>query len=156
MTPKMKLVGGPELAKTLAGLSTRLSRSVKREALLSVAEPMRASMARRAPRGPDAPHVADNIVVSGGRGGVDEFGDEKAVSVAIGPARGFPNGFWQEFGTVHHGAQPFVRPAFDAEAPKVVQALVPTIWRELAGKGIQRPMQTGGGPITGGEGGSTL
>lgn len=152
----MRFEGGQELAKVLASLPTRVSRSVQREALFAVAEPMRARMARLAPREPGAPDIADNIVVSGGRGGKDKFGDEKAISVAIGPAKGFFYGFYQEYGTARHGAQPFARPAFDGEVPKIPAALAQALWIELAGKGFGFRSGTGSGPVVGGPGGGTL
>lgn len=152
----MKFEGGKELAATLAGLSTRLKRSVVKEALIGAAEPMRLRMQRLAPVEPGAPDLADNIIVSGGRGGTDSEGTEKAQTVSIGPAKGFFYARFQEYGTVHHGAQPFMRPAFDSEAPKVIQKLAAAVWVELAGKGINRPMVDAVGPVIGGPGGSTL
>ena len=135
MKVSLDLLGGKELAAAIAGLPLRLSRKAKRDALFVVAEPMRSRMADFAPRG-EAPHMADNIVVSGGRGGIDEFFDEKATTVAIGPAKGFQHGILQEFGTEHHGPQAFARPAFDQEAPKVIRELAPVLWQVLKRHGL--------------------
>lgn len=157
MKVSLRLEGGAELAATLRALPTRVSRNVQKEALFAAAEPMRSRMARLAPREPGAPDLADNIVISGGRGGTDKLtGLEKAISVAVGPSKGFFYGFFQEFGTSRHGAQPFARPAFDSEAPKAVQALARALWVELAGRGINPSMKTSDGPVSGGPGGSTL
>lgn len=175
MSMTFKFEGGAALARTLNDLPLRLKRSVVKEILFEVAEPMRAKMARLAGRGETAPHMADNIVISGGRGGVDKFGDEKEQSVAVGPAKLYKGSysrktkkgkaniegasyqaFLSEYGTKDTAAKPVVRPAFESEAPKVIPALVPKIWRELAAKGIQKPMQTSDAPVSGGPGGSTL
>lgn len=153
---KVSFQGGAELAATLRSLPTRISRPVQREALFAVAEPMRARMARLAPREPGAPDIADNIVISGGRGGTDKStGQEKAISVAIGPSKGFIYGFFQEYGTSRHGAQPFMRPAFDSEAPKVVPALAQALWVELAGRGINPSTTTSSAPMDDSFGGTT-
>lgn len=144
----VRFEGGKELAAALAGLPERVSRKVVTEVLIDVAEPMRRRMAQLAPRGPDAPHLADNMVVTPVKRRRDEFGDlDSTVTVAVGPSRGYIHGILQEFGTVRHGAQPFARPAFDSEAEKALAQIGKRLWVELAGKGINRPTQTGTGPI---------
>lgn len=67
MSMTFKFEGGAELARTLNELPNRLRRSVVKQILFDVAEPMRARMERLAKRGETAPHMADNIVISGGR-----------------------------------------------------------------------------------------
>lgn len=144
MKVSWKMEGGPELAAALNGLPKRVRKNVLREVLTDVGEPMRRRMGALAPRDPGAPDLADNIVISPStRAGVDESGvslkaDEFQAAVAIGPARGFFYGLYQEFGTIHHGPQPFARPAFDADAPKAVTEIGRRLWVELAGRGISR------------------
>jgi HK97 gp10 family phage protein len=54
--------------------------------------------------------------------------DGLSVQVGYSPRRGFKRawkkgGFkslWQEFGTVHHSAQPFVRPAYRAKLAQIL------------------------------------
>lgn len=156
MKVQFRFEGGKELAAALAQLPERVGRKVVTEVLMDVAEPMRARMARLAPRGHEAPHLADNIVISSVRAKRDDFGSLSAPSVAIGPARGFQHGALQEWGTAHHPSQPFARPAFDFEAPKALPEISRRIWVELAAKKINRPTVTDGGPVTGGPGGGLL
>ncbi len=131
MKMSVKFEGGAELARTLNALPTRLSRQIKREALLDSAEPMVAVARRMAPREPGAPDIADNIEAQASRGGLDAFGDEKATTVVIGPARGFFYGYYLEFGTVKMGAQPFMRPAFDSQKDRTLALIRERLWVEL-------------------------
>ena len=110
--------GDTDLMKTFRALSSAVSRDVLADALTESAEPIRSAASALAPRGRGrGPHLADNIVV-----GVTQFGDGGQVSnpdvvtVAIGPSHQPHDmfyGMFQEFGTAHHPAQPFMRPAFD-------------------------------------------
>lgn len=152
---KMSLTfDGRELAAALRSLSPRVSKSIQREALRDAAEPMRSTMGRLAPREPGAPDLADNMAISNAtkKDGIDGT----TVGVRVGPAKGFFYGYFQEYGTVHHGAQPFARPAFDSEVQKVLPALAKRLWTAMAGRGINRPTQTSAGPVTGGPGGGAL
>lgn len=154
----MKIEGGAELAQAIDALPERVSRPIVREILRDVAEPMRARMGQLAPRRAPEPDLADNMVIStigGGRNAVFARGGEQEVAVAIGPARGFAHGLLQEYGTAHHGAQPFARPAFDEEAPKIPAELARRLWVALAGRGIGRS-RTQLGPVQSDGGGGVL
>lgn len=133
------------MARALKALPKRLSRKVQNDALREAAEPMRAEMSRLAPRRPPKPDLRDHIVISLAKGE-----DSKEAAVAVGPAR--PNYFYgsfQEFGTKHHAAQPFMRPGFDAMVRESLQILGAAVWRELAARGVSRsvvdesPIQSG-------------
>jgi HK97 gp10 family phage protein len=134
----MRLEGVSELVQAFDGLPKRLTNRALYELLTDAAEPMRASMASFAPREPGAPDIADNIVISKTRRKAD-VRDGQEVAVAIGPSKGFFYGFFQEFGTVHHGAQPFARPAFDSEWETALEIIRTDLWTILAGHGIHRP-----------------
>lgn len=148
----MRFEGGQELAAALASLPARVSKRVVKEALTDAAEPMRASMARLAPRAPGAPDIADNIVVSAGRGGKDAFGDVRAQSVAVGPSRGFFYGYFLEWGTSKMSPRAFMRPAFDSTAPQVINEIAPRLWTELAGRGVSRTTSAPSAVTPGGSG----
>jgi HK97 gp10 family phage protein len=62
------------------------------------------------------------------------------VAVAVGPSKAGFYGIFQEFGTVHHGAQPFARPAFDQTVQKSLGILAAALWQAI---GKRR------GPVTG-------
>ena len=110
--------GGKELAANLRALPDAVSLKVQRQALRAGAEPMRAHAAAMAPRGPDAPHIAENIVIGvPSVTGVtaDLVRDTEAV-VAVGPEKSYFYGFFWEYGTIKLAAHPFMRPAFDTQA----------------------------------------
>jgi HK97 gp10 family phage protein len=59
------------------------------------------------------------------------FKDDRAsveVFVGAGP---LPQAHLQEFGTVQHGPQPFMRPAWDAEKGAILQGLADDLWAEI-------------------------
>jgi HK97 gp10 family phage protein len=128
----MRVEGGAQLARALQQLPARTSRRVQLEALKAAAAPMAASAADLAPRAPGEPDLADNIAVMAARGA--STGGLPAV--AYGPTRSFFYGFFQEFGTRHHGAQPFMRPSFDRGVAGALGTLRSTLWRALIGRGI--------------------
>lgn len=143
----VKFEGGAELAAALRDLSTRLQKSVLRECLKEGGEPMRQSIASKAPREPGAPDLADNIVIATVRD------QDNLASVGIGPGkygesrRYFFYDTMQEFGTVHSAAQPFYRPGMDETWPKTLKIVGDAMWRELAGRGIHRPTVTVDVPV---------
>lgn len=144
----MKFEGGAELAKALEGLSARVSKRMLREALEDAAEPMRRSMAAMAPREPGAPDLADHIVISTARVKKVAGDESQSAAVAVGPAREFYYGLFQEFGTSFHGAQPFVRPAFDGAVSRTISEMARALWTALAARGISRSA-TSDAPIQG-------
>lgn len=138
----MRVEGGAELASTLNNLSRKMSRRVMRNALEIAAEPIRKAMSAYAPRDPGAPDLADHMVVSPTRvEGLLE--NDQTAAVAIGPERGdYFYGYFQEFGTAHHGAQPFARPAFDQGVDQALSTITRQLWTELAAVGISRSISS--------------
>lgn len=129
----MRFEGGKELADALRQLPARVGRSVLIQALKDAAEPMRERASRLAPHEPGAPDLRDNIEVSTIR---RRSAEETEASVAMGPTKDFFYGIFQEWGTVFHGAHPFMRPAFDQEASPALKELRQQLWAALASKGI--------------------
>jgi HK97 gp10 family phage protein len=119
----LQVMGANELEAELRKLSTRISRRLAREALTFGAEPMRAEAARKAPRRSPAPDLADHIIIAPAR----TIGRELAA-VKVGP----------EKGTSSHGAQPFLRPAFDNQHTRAIQRVSDELWRALAARGVSR------------------
>jgi HK97 gp10 family phage protein len=138
---RITLQGAADVAKGLNQLSTRLSRRVLRDALEEAAEPMRATASAKAPREPGAPDLAQNIVISNARPA------DGSVGIAIGPSKPFFYGSFQEFGTSRHGAQPFMRPAFDSEVERAARTVRDAAWVALIRRGVvgTRGSSTGGG-----------
>lgn len=149
MKTTMRFEGGRELASKLSTLSKRIDKRVTREALEVGAEPLRASASRMAPRRAPQPDMADHIIISPAR---TRSGETAAVKV--GPADEFYWGFFQELGTVHVPAQPFLRPAFDQNWQKVLDIVRDAFWTALAAVGVSRsvsipsePEAPGGGDV---------
>jgi HK97 gp10 family phage protein len=153
----MRVEGGAELAASLNSISRKMSRRVMRNALELAAEPIRQTMASLAPRDPGAPDLADHMVVSPTRvEGLSE--NDQTAAVAIGPERGdYFYGYFQEFGTAFHSAQPFARPAFDQGVDLALRTITRQLWLELAAAGVHRYANApASSPVMGGSGGSLL
>ena len=141
--------GGKELVAALGTLSKAMSKKILIESLKDAAEPMRARMARLAPKGdPQGVNLSQSMEVMTSRGQ-----DALEAAVAVGPTKEAFYGSFQEFGTAHHAAQPFARPAFDSEKEKALQLLAAALWRELAARGVNRGTVLGG-PVNDSGGGS--
>jgi HK97 gp10 family phage protein len=136
----LKFEGGADLAKALDKLSLRLGKKILHEVLREGAEPIRKAAASFAPRGEEAPHIAQNI----GIGNARPPDEPHVAAVKVGPVKGFAYGLPQELGTVHHAAHPFMRPAFDSKVNEALTVMSDAAWRELAAKGIHRPTVSGG------------
>lgn len=124
-----RMTGHDELLKKLRALPGALQKDVLVYALMDAAAPMRSDAAALAPRSEDkGPHMADHIRVAetefvvGGRVGPE------VAAVAVGPEKAFFYAEWQEHGTAHHPAHPFMRPAFDANKTVVRKRLADSIW----------------------------
>ena len=136
MKASFSLSGGPDLAKRLQQLPDALSRDVQLAALKAGAEPIRAAAAVKAPRshGP-GPHMADDIVIGvTSAAKLEKQGRFTETVVVVGPSH-TPHdhfyGLFQEYGTAHHAAQPFMRPAFDTEAQASLARILAALWAKI-------------------------
>jgi len=131
------LDGAEALAKKLEALPDALTRSIVIEALLAGGEPMRQTMAQRAPYEPGAPDLKANMVMheTGRMGKVTGGKSRRARAgeylIAVGPAAPFFYGLFQEYGTVRHGAQPFMRPAFDQHDVSSLKIIMDQLWEAV-------------------------
>lgn len=127
------------LTARLASLPDAISRRVQANALTAGAEPMRAMAATLAPRDVNSsgPHLADHIIakVLTDNQEIDLVGHDIDAIVAIGPAKGFFYGRFQElaaeYGGVQHAAQPFMRPAFDANRHRSLEIVRQHLWAAI-------------------------
>jgi HK97 gp10 family phage protein len=131
---KIEQHGGPELLKAWHDLSEALTFEIQQDALMAGAEPMRAHAASLAPRSPKrTPHLADEIIIAPARRSLEhEMRGE--VVVEMGPAKRPHDhfyGFFQEYGTIRHRAQPFMRPAFDAQASRSLSIVMQMLWQVI-------------------------
>jgi HK97 gp10 family phage protein len=154
------LQGSADLMKRLRELPEAVGVTVQRNALIAGAEPMRAHAAALAPRDSQSsgPHLADNIVIgvqskrklkTAGFSAAEEdvFGAGPVVEVgpALQPSDHF-YGYFQEYGTIHHAAQPFMRPAFDAQKQTSLNVVLASLWAAIR-KAL--PQSFGGRSVTG-------
>ena len=146
----MKLEGASKFFNGLKELDLSKQQSVMRKMLLKAAEPIRETAERLVPISQDAPHLVDHILAKSvtkvqddAVGEMRTLGDHE-WAVAIGPSADLFYGFFQEYGTVAHGAQPFMRPAFDQSSDAVLKSLQDDIWawlrerssRSTSGRGL--------------------
>ena len=130
------VTGLREIERAMEGLTLASGRGVLRRAGLNALKPVAAAAAG------NAPHVSGALRGGIGVGtqltarqkGINKrlVGDTKAsaeVYVGAGPD---PAAHTQEFGTVNHGPQPFMRPAWDGGKAQVLTDIKKELWSELA------------------------
>jgi|307.fasta_scaffold101467_2 HK97 gp10 family phage protein len=122
----MTFTGAQQLTDNLRRLSEALTREVLLEALTTAAEPMARRMSDLAPRGPDAPHLADSMVIQPAKSDAEE------ARVLVGPSKDFYYGWFWEFGWKFHVARPFMRPAFEEMSKIVLERLGARLWLVIA------------------------
>lgn len=112
-----------EKAFTALGFSRRKAVLVK--AARAGAEIIRAEAAKRAPR--DQGTLEDEMVMT-----IAGTGSNAAeVTVKIGPSIRAFYGLFQELGTAHHSAQPFLQPALDAKVEEALEATGKALWEAI-------------------------
>jgi len=137
----LQVSGLEQLARELRAMPERAGRTAQRRALVAGGELIAKKAGQNAPRRPGQPDMADHIVISNARP------EDGSVGIAVGPASRFFYGSYQEFGTAHHPAQPFLRPAFDSELAQALRAIADSLWASIrrAGGGSSRASGGGGG-----------
>lgn len=58
-------------------------------------------------------------------------GTGRSAVTQVGPTKRAGQGILQEFGTAHHKAQPFMRPAWDTHGPRAVDVMKETLVEEI-------------------------
>lgn len=148
MRVTVKVEGFKELEAALMELSRATAKGVARKVLMKAGEPIAAMARALAPvdESHGGSHMADSITVStkasnadAGRAAFGQTlrdggsrsdavaaareanrGKGRQVVVYVGPGR-HPQAITQEFGTKHHGAQPFMRPAWEAQKNRALE-----------------------------------
>lgn len=109
-----KIEGLKELQDALRELPKATEKNVLKRVLVKAAEPIRADAEANAPKGETLTLSTSHTVGTKlSRRQKSKHKKESAVEVFVGPAPS-PKSITQEFGAAHHGAQPFMRPAWDA------------------------------------------
>ena len=145
MATRVRVEGLRELERALAELPKATARNVLRRTITEAAQPLIADAKKLAPDRPGKPpnDLANSITISSRlnkQQRKESRGDPKSfVEMYVGPDVSVPNahGHWQEFGTVHHGPQPFMRPAWDANKNVVLHKIKDELGTQIT-KAAQR------------------
>lgn len=137
----VRVEGLREIDLALGELGKATGRNVMRRVAVKRLEPM-AEVARRL--APDDPATGGNdlrssIAVSTKLGGYAKRLNKRSKSEAeahMGPAgqggvKAPPQGSLQEFGTVNHPPQPFMRPAWDGGKDKLLDGIKDDLWQAI-------------------------
>ena len=137
----VKTTGFAELEKALDQLTKSAGKGVLRRALKTAAEPMADAANSMAPTGPTGDYAKSfsySTKLNKRQSGLHRKmfkNDRAAVEGFVGTND--PAGVQQEFGNIHHGPQPALRPAFDQEGKPTLDRLGKELWTELE-KSVKR------------------
>ena len=115
------------LKRKFRDLDRRAQGAALRRALLAASKPLGADARARAPRGRTGA-LAKGIIARRKRG---RSAGRGIMAFGVGPSAEVFYGVFQELGTIHHVAQPFLRPAFDAQRDAAVQGFAGVMRREV-------------------------
>ncbi len=121
--------GLKDLDRALSALPRSVGKKVARDVLRDAAEPMARTARQLAPR--DEYHLYDSIDVSTRlnsrqRSLHREEATPTFQEMFVGTNN--PAGVQQEFGNERHSAQPFMRPAWDAEKTPTLNRIANSLW----------------------------
>jgi HK97 gp10 family phage protein len=150
MTVTMKLDGFDGFEQNLEQLEKLATRrAVARRSLIKAAQPMADMAQGMAPVGDTntlAPSIMVGTKLSKRQAALHRKmfrNDRAAVEVFVG-AGPLSSAHTQEFGTAHHGPQPFMRPAWDSDHKALLQRLGEIMAKEIE-KAITRQARKAGG-----------
>ena len=128
----VKIEGLRELDRALGQLPKAVAKSMGRQVLRDAAEPMARAARQLAPR--DEYHLYESIDVSTRlnrrqRAMHRETAAETFSEMFVGTNN--PAGVQQEFGNERHAAQPFMRPAWDAEKMPTLERISNSLWLRI-------------------------
>lgn len=134
----VKVEGLRELDRALGQLPKSTAKAVLRKVLKDAGEPLARTARRLAPK--DEYHLYESIDVSTRlsrrqRGLHRKENSPAFQEMFVGTNN--PAGVQQEFGNDRHAAQPFMRPAWDAEKMNVLDLISVSLWGEIE-KAAQR------------------
>ena len=137
MSATVKLEGFRELERELARLGTHTARRASaRRSLRKAAEPMVGVAQGMAPRGDTqtlAPSISIGTKLSKRQAGMHRkmFRDDRAAVEMFVGAGPLSSAHTQEFGTIHHAPQAFMRPAWDQEQGPMLERLKAELWADI-------------------------
>ena len=133
----VKIEGLKEIDEALGQLGKATGRNVMRRVALKRLEPMADAMRAKAPV--DQTHLRDSITVTTKNPKRNRKRSE--VEAHAGPGR-HPQAHLQEFGTQHHGPQPFARPAWDGGKDALLDGIREDFWDEISKAAARQAKKT--------------
>lgn len=132
----IRLEGVKELERQLERLTPKIQKKMLRPALRASAKVIRDEAVRRAPRRKSPPPRGSSRYHPAGKElyrsiKVRSAGRQPGLDAAVQVKTG-AHGHLLEFGTIHMGASPFLRPAYDTRRHEAVQ-----VFREFLGQRIE-------------------
>lgn len=136
MKKTFRVEGLKELEKALLELKTATARRLVRKNLMAAAEPMADAARALVPDDPATTgyDLGRSIAVSTKLSRRQRKKARRIVKSGVEVFMGsgpLPHAHLQEFGTVNHAAQPFMRPAWDAHKDGVVDAMREATWADI-------------------------
>jgi HK97 gp10 family phage protein len=131
---EVTLEGFAPLHRAFSELPKATGKAALRRAGMKALEPMRRVADAKAPRltGATAKSVKISTKKKGRTQGGKKYDGPQAQEISMGPTGiGRLRGQLQEFGTYKEKPQPFMRPAWDAEADNTLESLKAALWDQL-------------------------
>lgn len=126
----VRVEGLRELERALAQLPKATGKNVLKRTLMKAGQPIEVAAEAQAPelRG----HLKRSISTSTKltKRQKSQHRKQSTVEVFVG-AGGLPQAHLQEFGTVDHPPQPFLRPAWDANKMRALESIKGDLWAEI-------------------------
>ena len=128
----VRIEGLAEVQTALRELPNATAKNIMRRILKKRGEPIADAARQKVPV--DKGHLKNSITVATklvkSQRRKHKKPDKDDVEVYVGPGAD-PAAHLQEFGTVNHPPQPFMRPAWDGEKDKVLENLREDMWTEI-------------------------
>ncbi len=137
MSIKFKVEGLKELDAQLRALGDSLSKQVVRRTLKQLGKPIMDEAVDLAPidnTRDDGPHLYEMIKISASLEAKHKRrlkNPQGTLSVYVGPSKKAFHAHLQEFGTEHHAAQPYMRPAWDKHKGMLLGRLKHLLWKNI-------------------------
>lgn len=136
---RVRVEGLSDLERAMDGLAKSTGRGILRRTALKAMQPMAEIARRLAPDDPatSAPKdlktsIAVSTRVDGRLAAARGDRSQNAVTVYMGPTKdGYPQAIMQEFGTVHHAQQAYMRPAWDEDKDALLKRVSETLASEI-------------------------
>jgi HK97 gp10 family phage protein len=132
-----KVDGFKDLDHALKDLGNSQGKQVVRRTLKQLGNPIAEEAKDLAPidnTRDDGPHLYEQIAVSSSLDPQHRRRLAKSkgtIDVFVGPGKNAFHAHLQEFGTEHHAAQPFMRPAWDAHKARLMDRLKDLLWLNI-------------------------